>query len=80
MPCGAGTSLSPATVAAVNRCYLAIDVGSDKLAAAIVGEDAAVGRMTDERWKTFFDAAAGQGVYPKNLDYKAAYRLDVLPK
>jgi len=32
----------PATVAAVNRCYLAIDVGSDKLAAAIVGEDAAV--------------------------------------
>ncbi len=33
------------------------------------------GTMTDARWKTFFDMAAGQGVYPKDLDYKAAYTL-----
>jgi NitT/TauT family transport system substrate-binding protein len=47
---------------------------------AIVGEDAAVGQMTDDRWKAFFDAASAQGVYSKDLDYKAAYRLDLLPK
>jgi NitT/TauT family transport system substrate-binding protein len=47
---------------------------------AIVGADAAVGQMTDDRWKAFFDAASAQGVYPKDLDYKAAYRLDLLPK
>src|SRR5205085_8864020 len=28
-----------------------------------------IGTMTDARWKTFFDMAAGQGVYPKTLDY-----------
>jgi NitT/TauT family transport system substrate-binding protein len=47
---------------------------------AIVGEGAAVGQMTDARWKAFFDAASAQGVYPKTLDFKAAYRLDLLPK
>jgi NitT/TauT family transport system substrate-binding protein len=35
-----------------------------------------VGAMTDARWKAFFDVAAGQGVYPKDLDYKRAYTLD----
>jgi NitT/TauT family transport system substrate-binding protein len=44
---------------------------------AIVGEP--IGAMTDARWKTFFDVAAGQGVYAKDLDYKAAYTLDLLP-
>jgi NitT/TauT family transport system substrate-binding protein len=39
-----------------------------------------IGAMTDERWKAFFDVAAGQGVYPKTLDYHAAYTLDFLPK
>lgn len=34
-----------------------------------------VGVMTDARWKAFFDMAAGQGVYPKAMDYKAAYTL-----
>jgi NitT/TauT family transport system substrate-binding protein len=47
---------------------------------AIVGEPTAVGQMSDARWQTFFEAAAAQGVYPKDLDYKAAYRLDLLPK
>jgi NitT/TauT family transport system substrate-binding protein len=35
-----------------------------------------LGVMTDARWKTFFDMAAAQGVYPKDMDYKAAYTLD----
>jgi NitT/TauT family transport system substrate-binding protein len=45
----------------------------------LVGEGEQVGQMTDARWKSFFDAAALQGVYPKDLDYRAAYRLDFLP-
>jgi NitT/TauT family transport system substrate-binding protein len=47
---------------------------------AVVGEGPAVGRMSDVRWQNFFDAAAAQGVYPRDLDYKAAYRLDLLPR
>jgi len=35
-----------------------------------------VGVMTDARWKAFFDVASSQGVYPKDMDYKAAYTLD----
>jgi len=44
------------------------------------GEGAPVGAMTDARWKTFFDVASGQGVYPKTLDYKKAYTLQFSPK
>lgn len=47
------------------------------------GGDAAtagIGVMTDARWKAFFDMAAGQGVYPKTLDYKKAYTLQFLGK
>jgi NitT/TauT family transport system substrate-binding protein len=43
-------------------------------------EGAPVGTMTDARWKTFFDAASAQGVYPKTLDPKRAYTLAFLPK
>lgn len=58
-----------------------LDQARDKMRSyAIVGDDASVGQMSEARWKTFFDAAAGQGVYPKDLDYKAAYRLDLLPQ
>jgi len=35
-----------------------------------------LGAMTDARWKTFFDMAAAQGVYPKDMDSKAAYTLE----
>jgi len=35
-----------------------------------------IGVMTDARWKAFFDVASSQGVYPKDMDYKAAYTLD----
>jgi NitT/TauT family transport system substrate-binding protein len=34
-----------------------------------------IGAMTDARWKTFFDMAAAQGVYPKTLDPHKAYTL-----
>jgi NitT/TauT family transport system substrate-binding protein len=39
-----------------------------------------IGAMTDARWKAFFDVAASQGVYPKTLDYKAAYTLQFVGK
>ena len=44
----------------------------------IVGSGAGVGAMTDARWKQFFDVASAQGVYPKTMDYKAAYTLQFL--
>jgi NitT/TauT family transport system substrate-binding protein len=37
-----------------------------------------IGVMTDARWKEFFDMAAGQGVYPKDMDYRAGYTLQFL--
>ena len=42
----------------------------------VTGGDAAaagVGVMTDATWTRFFDMASGLGVYPKTLDYHAAY-------
>jgi NitT/TauT family transport system substrate-binding protein len=43
-------------------------------------EGAAIGSMSDARWKAFYDMAAAQGVYPKTLDYKRAYTLQFVPK
>jgi NitT/TauT family transport system substrate-binding protein len=39
-----------------------------------------IGVMTDARWKQFFDVAASQGVYPKSMDYHAAYTLQFVTK
>ena len=39
-----------------------------------------IGVMTDARWTEFFQMAAGQGVYPKTLDPKAAYTLQFVGK
>ena len=39
------------------------------------GSPTQIGRMTDARWKTFFDTMASEGLYPKTLDYKRAYDL-----
>jgi NitT/TauT family transport system substrate-binding protein len=33
------------------------------------------GAMSDKRWANFFAVAAGQGVYPKTLDFRRAYTL-----
>jgi NitT/TauT family transport system substrate-binding protein len=41
---------------------------------------APLGSMTEAKWKTFFDTAAGLGVYDKGLDWRSAYTLDFLPK
>jgi NitT/TauT family transport system substrate-binding protein len=38
-----------------------------------------IGAMTDARWAEFFQMASGQGVYPKDMDYKQAYTLQFLP-
>jgi len=54
------------------RSYELVDAGDAK--------PMGVGAMTDARWKTFFDMAAGQKVYPANLDYKRAYTLQFLTK
>jgi NitT/TauT family transport system substrate-binding protein len=37
------------------------------------------GTMTDDRWTQFFKVASDGGVYPKTMDYKAAYTLAFLP-
>ena len=37
------------------------------------------GAMTDDRWAQFFKVASEGGVYPKTMDYKAAYTLAFLP-
>ena len=39
------------------------------------GHDYGLGSMSDARWKTFYDTMAGEGLYPKGLDYKKAYDL-----
>ncbi len=38
-----------------------------------------VGAMTDAGWKRFFDMAVALGVYPKTLDYHAAYTTAFAP-
>ena len=62
-----------------------LDQAREKLKsyAIVDGGDAkagGIGAMTDARWKTFFDMAAGQGVYPRTLDYKTAYTLQFVVK
>jgi len=42
---------------------------------AIVAPDGS-GAMTDARWAEFFKVASAQGVYPKDMDYHAAYTLE----
>jgi NitT/TauT family transport system substrate-binding protein len=42
-------------------------------------ETKGIGSMADARWEEFFNMAAGQGIYPKTLDYKRAYSLQFLP-
>ena len=39
-----------------------------------------IGSMDDARWKAFFDVMAADGLYPKAMDYRAAYTTEFLPK
>ena len=43
-------------------------------------ETMGLGAMTDSRWKDFFDVMAKEGVYPADLDYRAAYTLQFVNK
>jgi NitT/TauT family transport system substrate-binding protein len=40
-----------------------------------VKSPAQIGKMTDARWKLFFDTMSSEGLYPKTLDYRKAYDL-----
>ena len=40
------------------------------------GEASQIGLMTDARWQEFFEMARDQGVYPADMNYRAAYSLD----
>ena len=49
----------------------------------VVSSDAktlGVGSMTGERWKTFFDTMASEGLYPTSLDYTKSYDLRFVNK
>jgi NitT/TauT family transport system substrate-binding protein len=39
-----------------------------------------IGTMDDARWRAFFELMAGQGLYPKALDYRRAYTLRFIDK
>jgi NitT/TauT family transport system substrate-binding protein len=43
-------------------------------------ETSGIGAMTDARWRDFFNVMAGQGLYPKGLDYKRAYTAQFVNK
>ncbi|MEO8301663.1 MAG: ABC transporter substrate-binding protein [Rhizomicrobium sp.] len=42
------------------------------------GKTFGLGRMTDVRWKLFYDTMSSLGLYPKGLDYKKAYDLSFM--
>lgn len=66
-----------------NDGVIAYAIATMKKEGMIEGGDAAtlgIGAMTDARWKTFFDVMSKEGVYPANLDYKAAYTLRFVNK
>lgn len=39
-----------------------------------------IGAMTEERWKSFFDTMAAEGLFKKDTDYKKAYTLKFINK
>jgi NitT/TauT family transport system substrate-binding protein len=41
----------------------------------VQGGGKTLGRMSDARWKNFFDTMSSEGLYPKTLDYRKAYDL-----
>jgi NitT/TauT family transport system substrate-binding protein len=58
-----------------------LDQARDKFRQYALFETAAepLGSMSEAKWKTFFDTAAGLGVYDKGLDWRSAYTLQFLP-
>jgi len=43
-------------------------------------ESKGIGAMTDDRWKSFFEAMAAEGIFKKTTDYKQAYTLQFVNK
>jgi NitT/TauT family transport system substrate-binding protein len=43
-------------------------------------ETKGIGAMTDDRWKSFFDTMASQGIFKKGTDYTKAYTLQFVNK
>lgn len=50
-----------------------------RLASAGDAETAGLGTMTEARWQAFFETMSSHGVYPRDLDWRAAYSLDFPP-
>ena len=62
---------------------LAYSIAAMKKNGIVQSGDAAtlgIGAMTDARWKSFFDTAVKAGVYPADLDWRAAYTLAFVNK
>jgi NitT/TauT family transport system substrate-binding protein len=43
-------------------------------------EKLGIGAMNEQRWQSFFDSMATQGVFKKNTDYKQAFTLKFVNK
>ncbi len=66
-----------------NDALIGYAIKTMKAEGIVEGSDAAtlgIGAMTDARWKDFFNVMSAEGVYPKTLDYKAAYTLRFVDK
>lgn len=59
------------------KSYAIVDGGDAQARGTGAG---GIGAMTAARWRTFFDMAAGAGVYPKTMDYTKGYTLQFLGK
>ena len=55
-----------------------LDQAREKLKSYGIVDLAGPGAMTDARWQEFFDMASANGVYPADMDWKAAYTLQFL--
>ena len=45
---------------------------------ASLGKD--IGKMSEEKWKNFFNIMSENGVYDKDLNWRDAYTLDFIEK
>jgi NitT/TauT family transport system substrate-binding protein len=42
--------------------------------------ESGIGAMTDARWQSFYEMMAGEGLYPKDMDWRKAYTLRFVDK
>ncbi|MCG6985412.1 MAG: ABC transporter substrate-binding protein [Thiocapsa sp.] len=55
------------------------EMGRHQLATSGDARTAGIGTMTHARWQAFYETMSAGGVYPADLDWRRAYRLDFLP-